>query len=424
MTNTSISLLEKYVGLICCALLTLGRRTSAFVAKEDRVNDTTKKIVFVKFIEQGALVLHQNAFKEAVAQYGLPNVYLCTFASNAQMVDTLAVIRAENKIVINEKSLWQFTKGFVQALIQIRKNRIDTAIDLEFFSCATAVFCYLTGATKRAGYHRFKGSQNYRGDLFTHKLSYSHYVHVAASSWCLLKSLELPVENLPALNIPINHSPTEISFRPNQRDLDRFKTLVGLNPEDSNPIIVINPSLNDVLPLRKWPANQFIDFIEKIKDRFPNYSFVFTGRPDEREKTDQLIQSTRLRQAVNLCGKTEFRDILTLYSCARLLVTSDSGPAHFAAMTSVDTIVLFGPETPALYAPLSDRTHVIYNGLPCSPCYNVYNNRLSPCQMNLCMQSISVDQVMQTVLRVFNERDGLPGTVDQLETKTGTGLSK
>ncbi|GAB3313523.1 hypothetical protein GCM10027299_00640 [Larkinella ripae] len=403
MTNSAISLLEKYAGFMGCALLTLVRKALAVVVRENRVDAPSRKILFVKFIEQGALVLHQNTFKEAVSHYGRANVYLCTFAASAPLIDLLNVVPPENRIEINEKSILLFLKGFAQALIRIRKNRIDTAIDLEFFSCATAIFCYLTGATKRAGYHRFKGSQNYRGDLFTHKLNYSHYVHVTASSWCLLKSLEIPVKNLPALPVPLNNNPTEISFQPGPQDLGRIRVLLGAHADLSKPIIIINPSLNDVLPLRQWPARQFMTFIETVNRQFPGHLFVFTGRVDEQEKTDHLIQRVGLSSAVNLCGKTTLRDVLTLYSCSKLLLTSDSGPAHFAAMTSVHTIVLFGPETPALYAPLSARTHVIYNALPCSPCYNVYNNRLSSCPANLCMQTISVDQVMQTVTRIFQD---------------------
>ncbi|RRA97963.1 glycosyltransferase family 9 protein [Larkinella rosea] len=403
MTNNSITLLEKHFGRVGCALLTWVRRVRGVVVKERRVDQPCRKIVFVKFIEQGALVLHQNTFREAADTYGAANVYLCTFAASAQLIDILNVVPRENRITINEKSLWLFTKGFVQALIRIRKQNIDTVIDLEFFSCATAIFCYLTGATKRAGYHRFKGAQNYRGDLFTHRLSYSHYVHVTASSWCLLKSLERPVASLPALDVPVSTRQTEISFTPNQQDLTRFRTLLGEDAENPAPILIVNPSLNDVLPLRKWPAENFAAFVKKFRERFPEHVLVFTGRGDEREKTDRFIHELGEPQAINLCGKTELRDILTLYSRARLLVTTDSGPAHFAAMTPVHTVVLFGPETPALYAPLSERTHVMYNALPCSPCYNVYNNRVSTCPRNLCMQTISVDQVMQTATKILEK---------------------
>ena len=43
------------------------------------------------------------------------------------------------------------------------------------------------------------------------------------------------------------------------------------------------------------------------------------------------------------------RELLTLYTLADVLVTNDSGPAHFASLTPVHTVVLFGPETPLLF---------------------------------------------------------------------------
>ena len=160
-----------------------------------------------------------------------------------------------------------------------------------------------------------------------------------------------------------------------------------------------------MLPLRKWSEESFKNFIRAFHQRFPAFKFVFTGRSDEFELTEKFIAQLQLIEAVNLCGKTEIRDVLTLYSCSKILLTSDSGPAHFASLTSVETIVLFGPETPVLYAPLSVRTHVMYEPPPCSPCYNVYNNRLSTCTNNICMQRISVEQVMKKVTTIIN---GIP----------------
>ncbi|MEO7135079.1 MAG: glycosyltransferase family 9 protein [Vicinamibacterales bacterium] len=43
------------------------------------------------------------------------------------------------------------------------------------------------------------------------------------------------------------------------------------------------------------------------------------------------------------------RELLTLYTLASVLVTNDSGPAHFASSTPGHTIVLFGPEPPLLF---------------------------------------------------------------------------
>jgi ADP-heptose:LPS heptosyltransferase len=402
MTNASIYALEQYLGFLLCYILSGFRKIALIFSGKQHENEASKKIIFVKFIEQGALVLHKNTFAEAVMQYGESNVFLCTFLSNAQLVDVLNVIPVGNRIFINEKSLIQFAGDFFKALVRIRNLHIEAAIDLEFFSRATAIFCFLTGAEKRAGYHRYLGLQNYRGDLFTHKLSYSHYVHVGDSSWCLLKSLELPVKNLPALDIHLPENKTEICFSPTPDDFVRLEKLLGYKVSESDALIVINPSLNDVLPLRRWPKEYFKQFVFRFKERFPQYKFVFTGRSDEQELTTRFIQSLNLDGAVNLCGKTELRDILTLYTQSKLLLTSDSGPAHFAAITSVKTIVLFGPETPVLYAPRSSRTRVLYNPPPCSPCYNVYNNRLSTCTNNICMQGITVDEVMKTANEILS----------------------
>ena len=396
MTNTSISFLEKYLGLFLCAVLTTWRTIIKPLNLNAKSNTAPVKVVFVKFIEQGALVLHQNTFKSAAQQYGAGNIYLCTFASNAPLVEILNPVPAENRIFIDEKNITLFIKGFLQAIFRLRRDRIDSAIDLEFFSCASAIFCYLCGASKRAGYHRYLGSQNYRGNLFTHRLNYSHYVHVADSGWCLLKSLQLPVQNLPALDIELNKAGAEIRFTPDPDDLKKSDELLGSEDGDTAPIIVINPNLNDVLPLRQWPSEHYKKFIQLFGRQFPGCRFVFTGRPDERDLTTQFIQSINLVHAVNLCGKTKLRDILTLYTRAQLLLTSDSGPGHFASLTPIKTIVLFGPETPVLYGPLTKRASVVYKALPCSPCYNVYNNRQSACKDNICMQKISAEEVVAT----------------------------
>ena len=80
-----------------------------------------------------------------------------------------------------------------------------------------------------------------------------------------------------------------------------------------------------------------------------------------------------------------------------MLVTNDSGPAHFAALTRIHVIVLFGPEIPERYRPLASSSDVIHTGYSCSPCIGPHNQRLSPCNDNLCMKSINVRDVSMLV---------------------------
>jgi ADP-heptose:LPS heptosyltransferase len=87
-----------------------------------------------------------------------------------------------------------------------------------------------------------------------------------------------------------------------------------------------------------------------------------------------------------------------------LLITNDSGPAHFASMTPITVITLFGPETPSLFRALTPRAIPIWMQLPCSPCVNAYNNRQSPCRDNICMKSITVDHVFSIACEAYLER--------------------
>jgi ADP-heptose:LPS heptosyltransferase len=111
------------------------------------------------------------------------------------------------------------------------------------------------------------------------------------------------------------------------------------------------------------------------------------------------VQSER---CFSLGGRTTLRDLLTLYGLAEVLVTNDSGPAQFAALAPIRVVTLCGPETPALFGSRAPDTSVLWAGLACSPCVSAYNNRLSRCSDNLCMQRITVDTVFETVCRIGN----------------------
>ena len=88
------------------------------------------------------------------------------------------------------------------------------------------------------------------------------------------------------------------------------------------------------------------------------------------------------------------------------LVTNDSGPAHYATVTPIDVITLFGPETPAVFGARTPRSHLLWAGLVCSPCVNAFNDRQSACRDNLCMQKIGVDEVFDLACSIFDRRRG------------------
>ena len=67
--------------------------------------------------------------------------------------------------------------------------------------------------------------------------------------------------------------------------------------------------------------------------------------------------------------------------------------------------LFFGPESPNLYKHLSENCTVLYANYVCSPCVSAYNQRLSPCHDNQCLQVMSVDYVYDVVQGILENRD-------------------
>lgn len=85
-----------------------------------------------------------------------------------------------------------------------------------------------------------------------------------------------------------------------------------------------------------------------------------------------------------------------------LVVSPDSGPAHMAAALGVAVVTLFGPTSPARWAPRGARSRVVRLDLPCSPCSN-HGNRTCLLGTLDCMRGLDVDRVWLAVRSLLGE---------------------
>jgi ADP-heptose:LPS heptosyltransferase len=398
MRATTIRALDYWLGIPACALLTGLRRLKDLAAPPR--SRAPQRIVFLKFIEQGATVLAQDAIARATRAVGRDNVYFCVFEANRAILDVLDSVPAANIISIRDRALGTFIIDFVGAMLTARRRGIDTAIDMEFFSRASAIFAFLSGAATRVGLHRFTGELPYRGDLMTHRIQHLPHLHIAEQYSILVEaSLHDPVDQ-PLLKVPMRELREKAdaalpAFTAQPDAMRSMRELIGA--ADASPIVVLNPNASDLLPLRKWQTSKFAELARRILAAYPKARIVLTGGPSERAAADQLTAEIASPRVVSMAGRTSLTELLTLYSVADVLVTNDSGPGHFSSLTPVHAVVLFGPETPRLFGPLAASSTVIWKELACSPCVSVFNHRLSPCRNNVCMQSITVDEVFDAV---------------------------
>jgi ADP-heptose:LPS heptosyltransferase len=409
MRATTIRFLDYWLGIPACGFLTLIRGLGSAFAKDSADRAQPRRILFLKFIEQGATVLAHDAIRLAVREVGRDNVFFCVFESNRAILDVLETVPARNILSIRDRALAAFLADFLRAAWYVRSHQIDSVIDMEFFSRASAIFAFLTGASNRVGLHRFTGELPYRGDLMTHRVQYLPQLHIAVQYLILVSALFRRHDDEPLLKVPLDDIRADgvgepPRFVPRPAELERMRTRVGLSPvavakgdgATARPIVILNPNASDLLPLRKWPTERFQALGQRVLAAYPNALVVITGAPSERVAAEALCRGLGSPRVVSVAGETSLPELLTLYSLADVLVTNDSGPGHFASLTPVHAVVLFGPETPRLFGPLASST-VIWKELACSPCVSVFNHRLSPCTNNVCMQAITVDEVFEAV---------------------------
>jgi ADP-heptose:LPS heptosyltransferase len=387
--------IDRWAGVPLCFLLTLARKIVGRSLPPGPV--TARRILFVKLAEQGSTVLAGAAIARAVKMAGRENVFFACFEENRFILDLLQLIPEENVITLSRESAPRLVSTAWQAMQRMRRLKLDTTIDMEFFSRGSAVVACLSGARVRVGFHAFFGAGPYRGDLMTHRLLYNPHLHTSAMFQVLVEALACDPAKLPTVGFAppaAQHVLHPFAARP-----EEIATVRAMLPD--GPLILLNPNASDLLPLRRWPNERYVELARLLLEQLPEAQIGFTGAPEEAQETERLVREVDSKRCLCLGGKTTLRQLMVLYTLAEVLVTNDSGPAHFAALTPIHVITLFGPETPVLFAARTPRHQAIWLGLACSPCVSAYNNRQSPCQDNVCMKQITVEQVFKEVCRVY-----------------------
>ena len=82
---------------------------------------------------------------------------------------------------------------------------------------------------------------------------------------------------------------------------------------------------------------------------------------------------------------------MVLLQNAALCVANDSGVMHLAAALGTPGVAVFGPTDPAATAPVSEKWVLLYEKLPCSPCFK------RTCPDNRCMKAITPAMVLNAV---------------------------
>lgn len=353
-------------------------------------------VLFIELSEMGSTILVDPAMQK-LKREAAANLFFVIFKKNKPSLQLLNTVPDENIFTINESGLVGLAADTLRFLLWARSRRIDTVIDLELFSRFTALLTGLCGARNRVGFYSFHNEGLYRGEMLTHRVAYNPFIHISRNFIALINAVMSERPELPYSKKIVTDDEIvlqKISYTTEQLSAmrERVKSCYSDYDQDRHKLVLINPNASELLPQRRWMPERYVELTKKILGEDDSILVLLTGAPAEREEAEAMAKAVGDLRCVNFAGQLQLVELPILYTISRMMITNDSGPGHFSAITEMPTLVLFGPETPALYGSLGNSTP-IYAGLACSPCVSAWNHRNTPCTDNVCLQAITVEQV-------------------------------
>jgi heptosyltransferase-2 len=269
---------------------------------------------------------------------------------------------------------------------RLRAKPLDAAL-LFPNSFRTAVVAYLGGARQRIGFARYG-----RGWLLTTKLraktdARGRFVPAPViddyNRLALALGTRDPGYQMELFTTPADEAEADRLWQRFQ--LHRYARVVALN------------SGGAFGAAKDWGCNHFAQLARLLSVRLGCGVVVVCG-PGEREAARRIAEESRsphvytLSDGVLSLGLTK----AVVKRCA-LLVTTDSGPRHFAAAFGRPVVALFGPThiewTQTYYA----NEICLQKKVPCGPC----QERVCPLEHHRCMRELTPTEVFTAAQRLL-----------------------
>ena len=278
---------------------------------------------------------------------------------------------------------WQ--RGWRFAM-KLRAEAFDLAV-LFPNSLRTASLALAGGARRRVGFSRDARRWLLTDPLLPRRRSRPHpvideYLRIAAHFGCENLSREMTLAVLPG-------------------DVERFDAFRKRLPRElqSRPMIALNPG-GAFGAAKHWPTEHFASLARRIATELERTAVVLCG-PAERDEAREIVRLAGHPLVISLADETPSIGLTkAVVRASELLVTTDSGPRHFAAPFGIPAVTLFGPTHIAWSETFSRDAVHLQVPVDCGPC----QQRMCPLQHHRCMTELTPDRVLEAVTTLLQRR--------------------
>lgn len=163
------------------------------------------------------------------------------------------------------------------------------------------------------------------------------------------------------------------------------------NIDKSKPLVIIAPATTR--KLKHWDKDNWREVVKAIQDKC---CIVFTGGACDNE----LISYISENKFLNLAGKTNIKELIEIFSRAKLVMAPDSGSAHLARATNIPAVISIFCATPKkMYGPFGDdnKYFAIDGNLKCQPCHYTKKCPLVGADAEQCINYPKPEEIINIV---------------------------
>jgi heptosyltransferase II len=254
-------------------------------------------------------------------------------------------------------------------------------------SFRVAAMAWLAEIPRRIGYVRYA-----RDWLLTDRLSYPREARNRRIPTPIVESY---LQLARRLGCPVDSIQVELCTT-SQDEAAADRAWVSLGLSIGEPVVCLNTG-GAYGPAKNWPIPYFAQLARRLTEETGAWVLILCG-PNERESARETVYLANHPRVVSLADQT--LGIGLTKACIRraaLLITTDSGPRHFAAAFHTPVITLFGPTHIAWTRTHHPQAWHLFYPVECGPC----QKRVCPEGHHRCMRALTPESVLTVALRAL-----------------------
>lgn len=343
-----------------------------FTKKNQAAPKLIQSVIFLKTAAIGDTIILSAIIAQLAKLYPEVKITLAVGSSNLEIAKMIPGV---------EQVLHLPMKNPLKSIQILNQKKPDAIIDFDSWPRINAILCFMSGAKFRIG---FKTDGQNRHWVYHQTQEHSDQIHEVQNYSNLAKTI------FPKITPPY---------------LARIETNVGsgANPKSETKLnhsrIIFHLCAGGSLAKEKsWPLDRWTQLALQIVK--PNDELLLTGTKENQEVITLLSKNIKAKSAeikVTEAIGLSLTNLSQLIASTKLVVSIDTGIAHFAAALNIPTVVLYGPTNPARWGALGENVTVIISKSEGAGSTSLgFDNQE---QAKDTMRGISVEDVAKVILR-------------------------